>query len=100
VAAEFLYEEIDLPDVVGLMFTDMKPFTEVVGRSPSPGMVYGQEPVVIAFPKLRKGGFPGLLKSIQVKLEIVTCNAMTAEVAEFHCRTPTLLDLLRIVSPW
>src|SRR5579862_8495364 len=53
-------QEFDLAIVIRFVLADVKPLAVIVCRTPSPVLVDGQQPVVIALAEFRQGLFAGL----------------------------------------
>jgi len=81
-SGEAAFEPFDLAVVVGFVFADVEPLAVVVGRSPGPVFVDGEEPVIVALFETGEGVAADFGEGVEVEVEGVSFDAFAACVAE------------------
>jgi len=76
-------QQFDLAIVVGFVFTNVEPLAVIVRGTPSPVLVDGQEPGVVALAEFGQRMLARFFEQIQIVVEAIAFNLFAGRFAEF-----------------
>src|SRR5580692_2498405 len=94
-SGQALLQELDLAVVVGFVFAHVEPLAVIVRRPPAPGLVYGQQPGVVALAELSQSLLACLAQQIQIVVEVMAFDRLAPLITEAHSRAPFFFVITR-----
>lgn len=86
--------------MIGFMFAHMEPFTVIIGGTPGPFLVCGQQPFIVPFAKFGQCSFSCLLQQARIEVEVVTFYLPAGGVAQGHGYAKFILETFVPFAPF